>query len=47
MYENSMPKLKRDYSIKKDKNNYLREKIIIGREGKYIFSSNIMDLFQK
>ena len=47
MYENSMPKLKRDYSIKKDKNNYLREKIIIGRAGKYIFSSNIMDLFQK
>lgn len=47
MYENSMPKLKRDYTIKRDKNNYLREKITVGREGKYIFSSNIMDLYKK
>lgn len=46
MYENSMPKYKREYKAPK-KNNYLREKITIVKEGRYIYSSNIVDLFSK
>ena len=46
MYENSMPKFKREYKTPK-KNNYLREKITIVKEGRYIYSSNIVDLFSK
>ena len=46
MYENSMPKFKREYKAPK-KNNYLREKITIVKEGRYIYSSNIVDLFSK
>jgi len=46
MYENSMPKFKREYKVSK-KEHYLREKITIVKEKKYIYSSNIVDIFSK
>lgn len=46
-YELSLPKITRDNKIDKTKNKYLREKITIGKEGKYIFSSDILDVYTR